>query len=469
MKRARKRRKRTPTASGETLFFPGVQKKLKVGTPGDRFEVEADKTADAVVDKASDTPVQKMEGEEESVQQKPLATTITPLKKNDLQREAGSVQKMEEEPAQAQEEEEAAQTQEEEEAAQTQEEEEAAQMEEEEEQAQTQEEEEAQAKAAVPTKASGIVESTIKSSKGSGSKMDPKTKAEMERGFGADFSKVKIHTGTKAEQMSSELGAQAFTHGNDIYFNKGKYDPESKKGKHLLAHELTHTIQQTGMVQRAIVEKSSPNLEADRFKGNFRLEQAHDDVKYIRKGSQGLHVSKLQKGLVDIGFNLPQYGVDGIFGSETEGAVVRFQNAFDLSIDGIVGAQTMGTLDDVHSSTELGSGCCVDLFELPQRDVPFTVPAGTEEIMIKFMFCTKSNFNITSKANWASPHFDDKYFITISAPPKSVRKPFRRFDIGKTETQSVQIKKDCVEFKILVKVRNPDDAPALNGKFSLTN
>jgi len=46
--------------------------------------------------------------------------------------------------------------------------------------------------------------------------------------------------------MNKELNAQAFTHGRDIYFNAGKYDPESTQGKKLLAHELTHVVQQTG-------------------------------------------------------------------------------------------------------------------------------------------------------------------------------------------------------------------------------
>jgi hypothetical protein len=66
----------------------------------------------------------------------------------------------------------------------------------------------------------------------------------MESRFGADFSNVKIHTGSYATQLSKDLNAQAFTVGNDVYFNEGKYQPESSEGKHLLAHELTHVIQQ---------------------------------------------------------------------------------------------------------------------------------------------------------------------------------------------------------------------------------
>ena len=62
--------------------------------------------------------------------------------------------------------------------------------------------------------------------------------------MGADFSNVRIHDDSNAAQMSKDLNAQAFTHGNDIYFNSGKYDTSSSAGQHLLAHELTHTVQQ---------------------------------------------------------------------------------------------------------------------------------------------------------------------------------------------------------------------------------
>ena len=74
--------------------------------------------------------------------------------------------------------------------------------------------------------------------------MGDSIKGEMESGFGADFSNVRIHNNSEAHGMSKDLNAQAFTHGNDVYFNEGKYSPRSQEGKVLLAHELTHTIQQ---------------------------------------------------------------------------------------------------------------------------------------------------------------------------------------------------------------------------------
>jgi len=71
----------------------------------------------------------------------------------------------------------------------------------------------------------------------------------MERRFGTDFSDVKVHTDNRATQLSRELNARAFTHGKDIFFNRGQYNPATFSGKHLLAHELTHVVQQTGSVQ----------------------------------------------------------------------------------------------------------------------------------------------------------------------------------------------------------------------------
>lgn len=84
----------------------------------------------------------------------------------------------------------------------------------------------------------------VSASKENGQPMGASAKSFMESRFGADFSGVRIHTGTAAAQLSADLNAQAFTTGNDIYFNEGKYSPETAGGRHLLAHELTHVIQQ---------------------------------------------------------------------------------------------------------------------------------------------------------------------------------------------------------------------------------
>jgi Domain of unknown function (DUF4157) len=91
-----------------------------------------------------------------------------------------------------------------------------------------------------------LLETELKGTKGSGQPLSPQTNAFMSRAMGADFSQVRIHTDAKAVAMNKAVHAHAFTHGKDIYFNTGKYDPESASGKHLLAHELTHVVQQGG-------------------------------------------------------------------------------------------------------------------------------------------------------------------------------------------------------------------------------
>jgi hypothetical protein len=88
------------------------------------------------------------------------------------------------------------------------------------------------------------VEQQLGSSKGGGQPLPESTRSGMEQSIGADFSGVRIHTDSSAVQMNKDLHAQAFTHGSDIYFNSGKYDAESTGGQHLLAHELTHVVQQ---------------------------------------------------------------------------------------------------------------------------------------------------------------------------------------------------------------------------------
>lgn len=87
-------------------------------------------------------------------------------------------------------------------------------------------------------------ESQLNASKGKGNSLTRDVKSNMESTFGTNFSRVKIHTDSEAIQMNEELGAKAFTHVSNIYFNKGEYAPESTKGRKLLAHELTHVIQQ---------------------------------------------------------------------------------------------------------------------------------------------------------------------------------------------------------------------------------
>lgn len=112
-------------------------------------------------------------------------------------------------------------------------------------------------------------------SKGSGSMLPEGTRGSMEQFFKADFSGVRVHTGEPAAQMSRNIQAKAFTHGNDIYFNEGQYAPESNAGKHLLAHELTHTVQQNGGTPPAIQRYTDEEILAMR---EFQETGEEDDI-----------------------------------------------------------------------------------------------------------------------------------------------------------------------------------------------
>lgn len=103
----------------------------------------------------------------------------------------------------------------------------------------------------------------LSASKGGGSVLPAPTRAHMESAFGADFSRVRIHTDRDAAEMNAGISARAFTHGSDIYFNKGQYAPESGEGRRLLAHELTHVVQQKkNDIARSGTNVRTPNYSA---------------------------------------------------------------------------------------------------------------------------------------------------------------------------------------------------------------
>jgi hypothetical protein len=79
---------------------------------------------------------------------------------------------------------------------------------------------------------------------GGGNPLDVDTRADMEARLGHDFGDVRVHTDGPAHDSARSVNAQAYTVGTDIVFQEGRYDPSSTAGRHMLAHELTHVVQQ---------------------------------------------------------------------------------------------------------------------------------------------------------------------------------------------------------------------------------
>lgn len=90
----------------------------------------------------------------------------------------------------------------------------------------------------------GATDASIRQAAGGGRPLDADVQRTMEAGFGVDFSAVRVHDDAGADQLNRSLGARAFTTGPDIFFRQGEFSPQTPSGEELLAHELTHVVQQ---------------------------------------------------------------------------------------------------------------------------------------------------------------------------------------------------------------------------------
>jgi hypothetical protein len=113
-----------------------------------------------------------------------------------------------------------------------------------------------------------------------GQALDDGTRSFMESRFGYDFSQVRVHTGAQAAESARAVGAHAYTIGGDIVFDTGKYDPHSSMGRELLAHELTHAIQQSG-----ISSSSSLDDVAVTSPGDATEREADEVAQSVMKGT----------------------------------------------------------------------------------------------------------------------------------------------------------------------------------------
>ena len=181
-----------PISRPDAPSQPVVQTKLTIGEPGDKYEQEADRVAAQVV-KQIDAPVSGQGGQ--NVQREELSE-----EEKDLQMKPMLQFRL--------------------------------------------------AKGGLS--AAPDMEVSIQQAQGSGQFLGKSIREPMEQAMGTDFTRVKVHTDSRANQLNQWLQARAFTTGQDVFFRQGAYEPGSRRGQELLAHELTHVVQQNrGMVQRS--------------------------------------------------------------------------------------------------------------------------------------------------------------------------------------------------------------------------
>ena len=244
----------------QRLFESGaIQAKLKIGQPNDKYEQEADRVAEQVMS-MPELQVQRQpeeEEEEEEIQAKPISEQITPL----VQRQAEEEEEEEEELFQTKE---------------------------------------------VPGQAPEVtpdLESRIHSLKGYGQPLPKSVRAFFEPRFGYDFSQVRIHTDGGAAETARALNAQAFTTERDVVFGSSQYSPDTTAGKKLLAHELTHVVQQSDnfFQPRPMIQCWGPSVhEGLTEKGVKQIFSGYPSFKMNREA-----LSKLTSYSTAMDFKLP--------------------------------------------------------------------------------------------------------------------------------------------------------------------
>ncbi len=108
------------------------------------------------------------------------------------------------------------------------------------------------------------VESRIRSARAGGAPLPGDVGSRMEQAFGTDFGDVRVHSGAQSADLNRSISARAFTTGSDIFLGAGTPALDSSSGTELLAHELTHVVQQRGGVQRAVIHRAYKNGSADK-------------------------------------------------------------------------------------------------------------------------------------------------------------------------------------------------------------
>lgn len=377
-----------PLTRKKSQPIPTVQRKLKVGSPNDKSEQEADNVADKVMrmpanEEQESVNMQPQEEEEkvakisrqaETEEEDPSMIKMQPEEEEKSavsmkpEEEEASLQKQEDEELQKQaDDEEKVNLQSEEEenpSIQKQEDEEIAKQDDEEDKLNMQTEEEETSinkqnddkkidKQAIEEEETSIskasedkeevnlkstatstranyapsrVVSQINASQSGGQALPKKANTEFSQKMGKDFSNVKIHNDSRAVQMNKDLSAKAFTHKNHIYFNQGQFSPSNSEGKRLLAHELTHVVQQKGerLIQRRALTRAERRAAITHTRGNF-------DEMSVR--------------IIQNTTGLAGADIDGAFGKNTARALSDYQTAHPLAPDnGIVNEATLNAM-----------------------------------------------------------------------------------------------------------------------------
>ncbi|WP_146348159.1 eCIS core domain-containing protein [Phaeobacter marinintestinus] len=226
------------------------------------------------------------------------------------------------------------------------------------------EQETLQAKPAGGVRNSGALGHAAAAVASGGRRMTPAERAFFEPRFGRDFSRVRLHDGPRAAEAARNIGARAYTLGSDIAFAAGQYAPDTHTGRRLLAHELTHTVQQAstaGTVHRVVQRDLSiePTHRADPQR-RLSAGQVRRAIRFNTNRYDPDSIRLIQQ--VVGGDATPQ-------GAMTESivrAIAILQRDFGLPQNGQVGPRTFALISRLNgaSSAPTGPGDCLTRFSV---------------------------------------------------------------------------------------------------------
>lgn len=248
---------------------------------------------------------------------------------------------------------------------------------------------------------------------GPGKPFDATLQQDMEQRFGHDFSKVRVHTGAAAAQSAQEVNAHAYTVGHDIVFGAGQFVPGTSDGRRLIAHELTHVLQQSGvsgigsgklgtvhdpLLQRDLaLQPTNPNAQ----EVNLTAQQIRDAINFNRRRYDAENTRLIQ--------DVVGAPVTGTFDEETIRLIARYQDDFGLTpADGKVGPDTFDQLTAELQAEGVDDQTCLTLFNVSDPAIPLNIRVAGPGLADIF-----SRFNMTARF---SPHchcdqFEYRQFI----------------------------------------------------------
>lgn len=228
---------------------------------------------------------------------------------------------------------------------------------------------------------------------GGGEPLPEATRAYFEPRLGHDFGDVRVHTDNRAAESAQAIGAIAFTTGQDIVFGPGQYEPSTPKGKRLLAHELTHVVQQAGDTQGNLpdIQRATPTEAPGAAPPQTKREIARNTADFLR-GQREIFVRQVNRPVEELLKSLrtiTENGLALIAGDPDPDAVTivnDLRNTYHYAVREVLQSRTRAQPGAVHAPPTLQ-----ELYEKHRDDI---LPVGLP------------NANIDAAANELTAEFD---------------------------------------------------------------